>query len=69
MKNEYVKLIENAGFKEVKVIEETHLPAEMVLSNPTARALMKEFNLTKKSAQEIVNSVISIKISATKPQT
>jgi ubiquinone/menaquinone biosynthesis C-methylase UbiE len=67
MKNEYMKLIENAGFKEVKIIEETRLPLEMVLSDSTAKAMMKELNLTKKSAEEIVNSVVSIKLSATKP--
>jgi ubiquinone/menaquinone biosynthesis C-methylase UbiE len=69
MKNQYLKLIENAGFKEVKIIEETHLPAEMVLSDATAKAIMKELNLTEKSAEEIANSVVSVKVSATKPQT
>jgi arsenite methyltransferase len=68
MKDEYMKLIENAGFKEVKIVEETHLSAEMVLSDATATAIMAELNLTKKSAEEIVGSVASIKISATKPQ-
>lgn len=68
MKNEYVKLIENAGFKEVKIIEETRLPAEMVFSDSTAKAIMKELNLAKKSAEEIFDSVVSIKIKATKPQ-
>ena len=68
MKNEYMKLIENAGFKEMKIIEETHLPLEMALSDFTAKAIIKELKLTKKSAGEIANSVVSIKISATKPQ-
>jgi ubiquinone/menaquinone biosynthesis C-methylase UbiE len=68
MKNEYMKLLENAGFKEVKIIGETRLSAEMVLSDATAKAIMEELNLTKKSAEEIVSSVASIKVSATKPQ-
>jgi ubiquinone/menaquinone biosynthesis C-methylase UbiE len=68
MKNEYLKLLENAGFKEVKIIGETRLSAEMVLSDATAKAIMEELNLTKKSAEEIVSSVASIKVSATKPQ-
>ena len=68
MKNEYVKLIENAGFREMKIIEETRLSAEMVLSDATAKTLMEELKLNKKSAEEIVNSVASVKISATKPQ-
>jgi arsenite methyltransferase len=68
MKDAYVKLIENAGFSEVKIINETHLPLETVLSDATGRAIMEELKLTKKSAEEIANSVASIKISATKPQ-
>jgi hypothetical protein len=64
-----MKLVENAGFKEVKIIEETHLPLEMILSDSTAKAIMKELSLTKKKAEELLNSVVSIKISATKPQT
>jgi len=67
MKNEYVKLIENAGFKEVKIIEETRLQAEMVLSDATAKAVMDDLKLTKKTAEEIVSLVASIKVSATKP--
>jgi arsenite methyltransferase len=68
MKSEYMKLIENAGFKEVKIIKETRLPLEMVLSDATGKAIMAELKLSKKSAEEIVGSVASIKISATKPQ-
>lgn len=68
MKSEYVKMIENAGFKEVKIVEETHLSAETVLSDATAKAIMDELKLTKKGAEEIVGSVASIKISATKPK-
>ena len=68
MKDAYVKLIEKAGFKEVKIVGETRLSAETVLTDDTAKALMKELKLTKQSAEEIANSVASIKISATKPQ-
>jgi len=68
MKNAYTKMIGEAGFEEVKVIEVTHLPLELMLSDATAKAIMKELNLTEKGAAELVNSVVSIKISATKPQ-
>lgn len=67
MKTEYLKLIANAGFKEVHVVEETPLSAELVLSDATAEAMIKEMNLTKELAEELVTSVVSVKISATKP--
>ena len=66
MRNEYIGMIKNAGFQEVKIIEETFIPPELILSDSNAQALMKELNLTKKKAEELVNSVASIKISATK---
>jgi SAM-dependent methyltransferase len=68
MKNEYMKMIENAGFREVKIINETHLPLETVLSDATGKAIMDDLKLTKKSAEELVGSVVSVKISATRPQ-
>jgi ubiquinone/menaquinone biosynthesis C-methylase UbiE len=68
METEYVKLIENAGFEEVKVIEETHLPLELMLSDATAKAMMKELKLTEERAAELIGSVVSVKVSAAKPQ-
>ena len=69
MKNAYIGMIENAGFKQVKIVEETHLPLELMLSDATAKAIMKELELPEKRAAELINSVVSIKISATKPHT
>ncbi len=68
MKTSYIKMIENAGFPDVKVLEETHMPLDLVLSDATAKDLIKQLKLTKKTAAELVNSVVSIKVSARKPQ-
>ncbi len=68
MKTSYIKMIENAGFPEIKVLEETHMPLDLVLSDATAKDLIKQLKLTKKTAAELVNSVVSIKVSARKPQ-
>jgi ubiquinone/menaquinone biosynthesis C-methylase UbiE len=67
MKSTYTRMTENAGFKEVKVVEETRLKPEQVLSDATARALMEELNLSREQAEEIVGSVASLRISAIKP--
>jgi arsenite methyltransferase len=67
MKSSYIKMLENAGFKQVKIVEETHLPLELMLSDATAKAILKELDLTEKRAAELSNSVVSIKLSATKP--
>jgi ubiquinone/menaquinone biosynthesis C-methylase UbiE len=68
MKATYTKMIGEAGFEEVKVIEEAHLPLELMLSDATAEAIMKELKLTEKRAAELVGSVASVKVSAAKPQ-
>ena len=67
MKSAYVKMIEDAGFKEVKVEEETRLPLELMLNDTAAKTVMKELKLTKKRVGELANSVVSVKISAIKP--
>ena len=67
MKSTYTRLIENAGFKEVKIVEELRLKPEQILSDATTKALMEELNLSFKQAEKIVGSVASIKISAIKP--
>ncbi len=66
IKSDYIRMIENAGFREVKVVKETRLKPEQILSDTTAKALMEELNLDRKQAEEIVGSVASITISALK---
>jgi SAM-dependent methyltransferase len=67
MKTTYVKMIEKAGFKEVKIVEEPHLPLELTLNDPTAEAVMKELKLTRERAAKLAKSIVSIKVSASKP--
>jgi arsenite methyltransferase len=69
MKTAYIKMIENAGFKQVKIVEETHLPLKLMLSDANAKTIMKELDLTENRAAELISSVVSIKLSATKPHT
>jgi arsenite methyltransferase len=67
MKSTYIQMIKKAGFNEIKIVEETTLKPEQILSDATALSIMKELNITRKQAEEIVGSVASLKISAIKP--
>jgi arsenite methyltransferase len=67
MKSDYFKMIKKAGFKQVKIIEETLMPAEIMLSDATAKEILKELNMNGKRAAELMKSVVSIKLSAMKP--
>ena len=68
MKADYVKMIGEAGFREVEVVEETRYPLELNLNDDTAKSIIKELKLSQKRAEELVNSVVSIKVSARKTQ-
>jgi arsenite methyltransferase len=68
MKDNYVKMIKDAGFSQVEIIEESKYPLELMLDDANAKTIMKELKLTKKRAVELANSVASIKVSAKKPQ-
>ena len=65
-KDDYLNKIKQAGFKQVEVVAENHLP-EVMLNEPDVKAFIKEQNLTKQETTAISNAVVSIKISAIKP--
>ena len=65
-KSEYLRLIEKAGYKNLKIIEETTMPIEALVSEDTAAQILKELKMTMKEAAEYFGSAISLKVSATK---
>lgn len=67
-KDMYIKLIEEAGFREVKIAGETHVPSDSILDDPTAKALVEESDIPLDSVKELANSVVSIKVQGVKPK-
>jgi ubiquinone/menaquinone biosynthesis C-methylase UbiE len=81
MKDQYLALVKQAGFQEVKIVDETQQSFEDIIDDPDARVVtrnpdrgIEEIKLseaneeTKNMAREIVNSTASIKITGTRPQ-
>lgn len=68
MKDKYIKAIEEAGFEGVKVIEETRFPLDLMINDPTAKAVMKEANIRVEDVKGIENAVASVKVSSIKPK-
>ena len=68
MKAKYIKAIEDAGFEGVKVIEETRFPLNLMINDPTAKAVMKEANIRREAVKGIENAVASVKVSGVKPR-
>jgi arsenite methyltransferase len=66
IKDKYVELIREAGFQDVKIIEEKTYPLEYIISDSTTQEIVKSMNMSKEEVNEAANSVVSIKVSATK---
>ena len=67
LKNNYLATIEQAGFQEVKVLDETLFPVDCITNDPTAGAVIENLKLTKEDINSFSNSVVSIKVQAIKP--
>ena len=67
MKDKYIGAIKEAGFKEVRIIDETSFPYESLENDPTTKAIIENSNISPEEAKEAVSSVISINIYAIKP--
>lgn len=67
LKDEYLKAVREAGFQDVKIIDETAFPAELIISDPTAKEIIKRLGMEPERAGELAKSVLSIKVSGTKP--
>lgn len=66
MKDEYLALIKEAGFGKAKIVEETRFPIDFIVDDPTTKTIMKESNISAKSARGFADSVASIKVQGVK---
>lgn len=69
IKSEYLEKIEAAGFRDVRVIDETAFPIELMANDPTVKGMMDNLGIGLDEARGVASSVVSIKVSALKPLT
>lgn len=62
MKDEYLKLIRDAGFNRVEVIEETSFPVDDYFSDDASKKAMKDLRISAKKAKDLASSVVSVKV-------
>jgi len=67
LKDEYLGLIEKAGFEGVEVIEETVFPLEMMTSDETAQAVIADLHLPREELNRLSRLIRSAKVKAFKP--
>jgi arsenite methyltransferase len=65
-KSDYLAAVKDAGFKDVKVLDETVFPSEFIFNDPIAQSVIKENKITAAQAKKIAASIVSVKISAVK---
>ena len=68
LKDEYLATIKEAGFHEVKIIDETVFPIDCLANDPTARAIIDKINAPVEKIIDTANSVVSIKVQGIKPK-
>ncbi len=66
LKTDYLQTIESAGFKNVKVIDETPFPVEYMISDPTVQNIVKNLEISPETARDIASSIVSLKVAAAK---
>jgi SAM-dependent methyltransferase len=68
-KDKYIEAVRKAGFVKVKIVEETPFPVDYMANDPTAKAIMKDCNMTDKDVEDLATSVVSVKVYGEKPRT
>lgn len=68
LEEEYLGAIEAAGFKDVRVADETGISTDSMENDPTAVSIAESLNLTTEKIQELGSSILSIRVSAVKPK-
>lgn len=66
LKADYLQDIEAAGFRDIKVIDETPFPVEYIISDPTVKAIVRNLKLSPELARDIASSIVSVKVTAAK---
>ena len=66
-KDEYLEIIKNAGFQEVKTVEETSYSVDALKDDPTAEMIIEKLKIPTKDLIDTFKSIVSIKVYGVKP--
>jgi arsenite methyltransferase len=67
MQDEYVEAIKAAGFKQVRIIDETSLTTDYTPEDPIVQALVNDSGISRADLKKLGSSIRSIKVHAVKP--
>jgi SAM-dependent methyltransferase len=66
IREEYLRTMENAGFKEVKIVDETIFPIDPTSDTPSAKAIFQNPELRMEDIEKVKGSILSVKVNAIK---
>ena len=67
LKDEYIRTIKAAGFKDVRIIDEASFSMEFIANDPTAKEVIKNSKISPEKVREVASSIMSIKVYGIKP--
>jgi SAM-dependent methyltransferase len=65
-RDEYLKTITDAGFKNAGIVSETSIPVEEWINDPIAESVTKKLKVSSAQAKEVLGSISSIKVKGIK---
>ncbi|UCF49020.1 MAG: arsenite methyltransferase [Thermoplasmatales archaeon] len=68
LRDEYIKVIKEVGFQDIKIIEEVKVPQELFINDTSTQTIIEDLHISPKKAKEVINSIRSIKVQAIKPK-
>jgi SAM-dependent methyltransferase len=67
LRDDYLRAMRKAGLVNVKVVEQTEYPIDLVVNDDIAKTAKKELKLSDSKVRDIGRSVVSVKVRAIKP--
>ena len=68
LKDDYLKAMRDAGFKQVEVKEEACFPLDWMANDPTAKEIIADQKLTGARLKQLAAQVLSVNVTAVKPE-
>ncbi|MFH0848861.1 MAG: arsenite methyltransferase [archaeon] len=67
-KEDYLETVRQAGFREVRTVDETPFPTEHISNDPTGKEIIEKSGLSCDEIEDLAGSVLSIKVQGIKPR-
>jgi len=67
-REDYLKAIQMAGFSDIEIVEETSVPADLIINDSLTRKIVKGLEISSKSVRGVIDSIRSIRVAAVRPR-